>query len=32
MFNLFKIKHIFGNYHLDAFDEKTSDRLILVLE
>jgi SAM-dependent methyltransferase len=28
----FKIKHIFGNYHLDAFDEKTSDRLILVLE
>lgn len=28
----FKIKHIFGNYQLDAFDEKTSDRLILVLE
>jgi SAM-dependent methyltransferase len=28
----FKIKHIFGNYHLEAFDEATSDRLILVLE
>lgn len=28
----FKIKHIFGNYQLDAFDENTSDRLILVLE
>ncbi|RXP45613.1 class I SAM-dependent methyltransferase [Lutibacter sp. HS1-25] len=28
----FKIKHIFGNYHLDAFDEETSDRLILILE
>lgn len=28
----FKIKHIFGNYHLDNFNEKTSDRLILVLE
>lgn len=28
----FKIKHIFGNYQLDAFDENHSDRLILVLE
>jgi len=28
----FKIKHIFGNYHLDKFDENSSDRLILVLE
>jgi cyclopropane fatty-acyl-phospholipid synthase-like methyltransferase len=28
----FKIKYIFGNYQLDAFDETTSDRLILVLE
>ena len=28
----FKIKHIFGNYHLDAFNEETSDRLILILE
>lgn len=28
----FKIKHIFGNYNLDVFDEATSDRLILVLE
>lgn len=28
----FKIKHIFGNYQLDTFDETTSDRLILVLE
>jgi len=28
----FKIKHIFGNYRLEDFDEKTSDRLILVLE
>lgn len=28
----FKIKHIFGDYHLDSFYEKTSDRLILVLE
>ena len=28
----FKIKHIFGNYQLDPFDEHTSDRLILVLE
>ncbi len=28
----FKIKHTFGNYHLEAFDETTSDRLILVLE
>lgn len=28
----FKIKHIFGNYQLEEFNEKTSDRLILVLE
>lgn len=28
----FKIKHIFGNYQLNNFDETTSDRLILVLE
>lgn len=28
----FKIKHIFGNYQLDPFDEYKSDRLILVLE
>jgi SAM-dependent methyltransferase len=28
----FKIKHIFGNYQLDSFNEETSDRLILVLE
>lgn len=28
----FKIKHIFGNYQLDPFDENHSDRLILVLE
>jgi SAM-dependent methyltransferase len=28
----FKIKHTFGNYHLEKFDEETSDRLILVLE
>jgi len=28
----FKIKHIFGNYQLDNFNEETSDRLILVLE
>lgn len=28
----FKIKHTFGNYQLDAFNENTSDRLILVLE
>ena len=28
----FKIKHIFGNYQLEAFDENNSDRLILVLE
>ncbi len=28
----FKIKHIFGNYQLDAYNETTSDRLILVLE
>ena len=26
-----KIKHIFGNYELDAFDEATSNRLIFVL-
>jgi len=28
----FKIKHIFGNYQLENFNQKTSDRLILVLE
>ncbi|MFK5957294.1 MAG: methyltransferase domain-containing protein [Lutibacter sp.] len=28
----FKIKHTFGNYQLDDFDEEISDRLILVLE
>jgi len=28
----FKIKHTFGNYQLDNFNEETSDRLILVLE
>ncbi len=28
----FKIKHIFGNYQLEDFNEQTSDRLILVLE
>lgn len=28
----FKIKHIFGNYQLEPFNEETSDRLILVLE
>lgn len=28
----FKIKHIFGNYQLEEFNEETSDRLILVLE
>jgi len=28
----FKIKHIFGNYQLEDFNEETSDRLILVLE
>ncbi len=28
----FKIKHTFGNYQLDAFNENSSDRLILVLE
>ena len=28
----FKIKHTFGNYQLDSFNENTSDRLILVLE
>lgn len=28
----FKIKHTFGNYQLDAFNENTSDRLILVIE
>lgn len=28
----FTIKHTFGNYNLEAFDEETSDRLILVLE
>jgi len=28
----FKIKHTFGNYQLDSFNEETSDRLILVLE
>jgi SAM-dependent methyltransferase len=28
----FTIKHTFGNYHLEAFDEERSDRLILILE
>jgi len=28
----FKIKHTFGNYQLEPFNEHTSDRLILVLE
>jgi len=28
----FKIKHIFGNYQLEEFNENASDRLILVLE
>jgi SAM-dependent methyltransferase len=28
----FKIKHTFGNYQLEEFNEQTSDRLILVLE
>lgn len=28
----FKIKHTFGNYQLQEFDEKTSDRLILILK
>ena len=28
----FKIKHTFGNYQLDSFNEEISDRLILVLE
>lgn len=28
----FKIKHTFGNYQLESFEENTSDRLILVLE
>ena len=28
----FTIKHIFGNYQLEEFDEETADRLILVLE
>ena len=28
----FKIKHTFGNYQLNVFNEDTSDRLILVLE
>jgi len=28
----FTIKHTFGNYHLEKFDEETADRLILVLE
>lgn len=28
----FKIKHTFGNYQLESFNEITSDRLILVLE
>lgn len=28
----FKIKHIFGNYQLDEFDENSSERLILILE
>jgi SAM-dependent methyltransferase len=28
----FTIKHTFGNYQLEKFDEETADRLILVLE
>ena len=28
----FKIKHTFGDYHLNEFNEELSDRLILVLE
>ena len=28
----FKVKHTFGNYQLEKFNEQTSDRLILVLE
>jgi hypothetical protein len=28
----FKIKHTFGDYQLEKFNEETSDRLILVLE
>ncbi|WP_111708422.1 SAM-dependent methyltransferase [Lutibacter citreus] len=28
----FKIKHTFGNYNLEKFNEESSDRLILVLE
>ena len=28
----FNIKHQFGNYQLENFNEETSDRLILVLE
>ncbi|NLP58135.1 bifunctional 2-polyprenyl-6-hydroxyphenol methylase/3-demethylubiquinol 3-O-methyltransferase UbiG [Lutibacter sp. B1] len=28
----FRIKHTFGNYYLDEFNEETSDRLILILE
>lgn len=28
----FKIKHVFGNYQLEDFNEDSSDRLILVLE
>lgn len=27
-----KIKHVFGDYNLNSFDEKSSNRLILVLE
>ncbi|MCM2302560.1 MAG: SAM-dependent methyltransferase, partial [Flavobacteriaceae bacterium] len=28
----FKLKHTFGNYNLEPFDVKTSDRLILVVQ
>ena len=28
----FEIKEVFGNYHLDSFDEDTSDRLIFVVQ
>jgi SAM-dependent methyltransferase len=26
------LKHVFGNYHLEEFNEKTSDRLILIFQ
>lgn len=28
----FKLNHTFGNYNLESFDQKTSDRLILVVQ